>query len=250
MTMDSYNNFARVYDALTQNVDYAARAAYYDQMITRFGGNKGILLDFACGTGSMSMEFARMGYDVIGVDGSEEMLSAAMDKKFESGLSTIIYLCQQMQRLDLYGTIDAAVCALDSLNHITNEADLREAIRRVSLFTNPGGLFLFDMNTIYKHEQVLANNVFFYDEPEATCIWQNTLKSDHVVDIDLDLFIHETGNRYLRAGEHFSERAYSDSLLQSILAEAGFELLAVFDEDSEEKPRPDSERLVYIARKA
>ena len=138
--MNSYNDFALVYDTLTENVGYPRRAACYDRLITAHGGKKGILLDLACGTGSMSFEFAKLGYDVIGIDGSEEMLSVAMDKKLDGGADSVIFLCQQMQELDLFGTIDVTVCALDSLNHLVNLKDLQETFRRVSLFTNPGGL--------------------------------------------------------------------------------------------------------------
>lgn len=247
--MSSYTDFARVYDALTANIDYVGRAAYYHRMIKQFGGKKGILLDLACGTGSMSVEFARMGYDVIGVDASEEMLSAAMEKKFDSGLDSIIYLCQPMEGLDLYGTVDVTVCALDSLNHITEPEALQQALNRVSLFTNPGGLFLFDVNTIYKHEQVLADNIFLYDEPEVYCVWQNTSETNHMVCIDLDLFIPD-GDIYRRSVEQFSERAYAHEELCAMLERAGLKLLAVYDEDSANPPRADSERLIYITQKS
>ncbi len=247
--MSSYCDFASVYDAFTSNIDYPRRTAYYDRQIAAFGGKKGILLDLACGTGSMSFEFAKLGYDVIGIDGSEEMLSAAMDKKLESGIDSVIFLCQQMQELDLYGTIDATVCALDSLNHLTELKDLQEVFRRVSLFTNPGGLFLFDVNTLYKHREILGNNTFFYDEPGASCVWQNTFIEPDTVQIDLDFFIEAEHGLYRRAVEQFQERAYADETLQSMLRKAGFSVLAVYDEDSEVPPREASERVIYIAKK-
>lgn len=247
--MNSYNNFALVYDTLTANVGYSSRAACYDRLIRSFGGKKGILLDLACGTGSMSFEFAKLGYDVIGIDGSEEMLSVAMDKKIDSGVDSVIFLCQKMQELDLFGTTDVTVCALDSLNHLTNPEDLQETFRRVSLFTNPGGLFLFDVNTPYKHREVLADNTFFYDEPGVTCIWQNTLVEQDTVQIDLDLFIETEGGLYRRATEQFCERAYPEDLLRYMLEQARLEVLAVCGEDGKSSPCETSERVIYVTKK-
>lgn len=247
--MNSYNDFALVYDTLTENVGYPRRAACYDRLITAHGGKKGILLDLACGTGSMSFEFAKLGYDVIGIDGSEEMLSVAMDKKLDGGADSVIFLCQQMQELDLFGTMDVTVCALDSLNHLVNLKDLQETFRRVSLFTNPGGLFLFDVNTPYKHREVLADNTFFYDEPGVTCIWQNTLVEQDVVQVDLDLFIEIESGLYRRAAEQFCERAYPEDLLRSMLDKAGLEVLAVCGEDGKSSPCKTSERVIYVTKK-
>ena len=140
--MNSYSRFADYYDALTRNVDYKKRASYFHQILSGQNLPGNILLDLACGTGSLSVEFSRLGYDVIGVDASEDMLSQALQKKSELNLD-IIFLCQTMQELDLYGTVDGAVCALDSLNHITNPTGLQKALDRVSLFcTRRGRLFL------------------------------------------------------------------------------------------------------------
>lgn len=247
--MNSYNDFAQVYDILTTNVEYSKRAACYNRLITAAGGKKGILLDLACGTGSMSFEFLKYGYDVIGIDGSEEMLSVATDKKLEKKEESIIFLRQLMQELDLFGTVDVTVCSLDSLNHLVNPKDLQETFRRVSLFTNPGGLFLFDVNTPYKHREILADNTYFYDEPGVTCIWQNTLTEPDVVQIDLDLFIETENGLYKRAAEHFSERAYPDEKLRHMLKKAGFEIVAVYDEDGEHLPNETSERVIYVTKK-
>ena len=247
--MNSYNDFALVYDTLTSNVDYPSRAAYYDRMISAYGGKKGILLDLACGTGSMSFEYAKMGYDVIGIDGSEEMLSVAVEKKLDGAFQSVIFLCQKMQELDLFGTVDVTVCSLDSLNHLTSPADLQETFRRVSLFTNPGGLFLFDVNTPYKHQEILGNNTYFYDEPGVYCIWQNTLVEPDLVQIDLDLFIEAQNGLYQRTAEQFSERAYPDEILRPMLEQAGLTVLGVYDENSNHPPHETSERLVYITRK-
>ncbi|WRS28257.1 class I SAM-dependent methyltransferase [Oscillospiraceae bacterium MB08-C2-2] len=246
----SYSVFARHYDTLTDNVDYAARAKYFDSLIHRYNLGEGrLLLDLACGTGSLTLALADLGYECIGVDGSQEMLSMAYTK---TGIleKPPLFLCQDMEELDLYGTVDVAVCALDSLNHITAEADLREVFHRVGLFTNPGGLFLFDVNTFYKHQNILGDSVFVLEKPSVYCVWQNAFSSqDGVVEVTLDFFEKLESGRYNRSRECFCERAYPISVWEKLLEQAGFELLAIFHEDSFEPPQESSERLVFAARK-
>ena len=144
--MTGYSVFARYYDSLTANIDYYKRAEYFHDIISRFKTTEGnILLDLACGTGSIAEEMAKIGYDVIGVDYSDEMLGIALDKKFESGLN-IQYLCQDMRKLDLYGSMDVTVCALDSINHLGSLRDVKKVFQNVALFSEPDGLFIFDIN--------------------------------------------------------------------------------------------------------
>ena len=157
--MSAYGCFADVYDTLTSNIDYKELAGYYDRIITSHGGKRGILLDLACGTGSMSMQFSALGYDVIGVDLSTEMLSVAKEKPHKN----IEYLCQDMCELDMYGTIDVTVCVLDSINHLDSKEDILRCFKSVSLFCDPKGLFVFDINTVRKHRKVLADNTFVYN---------------------------------------------------------------------------------------
>lgn len=245
--MSSYEAFATVYDELTDDISYPNRAAYFDKLVELHGGKRGILLDLACGTGSLSEEFARLGYDVIGVDSSEEMLAAAMNKRVESGFD-ITYLHQRMQDLDLYGTIDVAVCALDSLNHLTSAKELQRAVDRVSLFLDPQGLFLFDVNTPYKHREVLANNIFVYDYDDVYLVWKNTLLEDDIVSFELDIF-EQDGEAYFRTTERFCERAYSKDQLQEVLDRAGLEVVGLYHEDSLEPPLSHSERVVYVTKK-
>ena len=131
--MSVYRSFSYFYDMLTENISYKQRAEYFDMLIKKHGGKKNLLLDLACGTGSLSEEMSRLGYDVIGVDGSEEMLNSAIEKKLESGLN-IQYLCQDMTKLDMFGTIDVTICALDSLNHLPDFGAIEKTVQRVSLF--------------------------------------------------------------------------------------------------------------------
>lgn len=247
--MSGYGSFAYYYDILTGNISYKKRAEYFDSLVKLHGGKKNILLDLACGTGSLSEEFSRMGYDVIGVDGSEMMLNEALDKKFDSGLN-IQYLCQDMTRLDMFGTIDVTVCALDSLNHLPDIEAVRKTIGRVSLFCEPQGLFLFDVNTPYKHKNVLGNNTFVYDMEEVYCVWQNTYsEKDNRVDISLDMFEKQENGSYVRYEESFSEIAPEISVIDEILKESGMEIAAKYDYDTLDPVREDSEKIVYAARK-
>ena len=176
--MSGYSAFARYYDELTANIDYKKRGEYFHSIIQRFKTTKeNILLDLACGTGSISEVMAGLGYDVIGVDNSDEMLGIALDKKFDSGLD-IQYLCQDMRKLDMFGTVDITVCALDSINHLASIDDVRKVFENVAFFSEQDGLFIFDVNTPYKHREILANNTFTYETENVYCVWENTLDPD------------------------------------------------------------------------
>ena len=170
--MGGYADFAAFYDRLTDDVGYPQRADYIAELLMEHGMKKGIVLDLACGTGSLTLELSKRGYEMIGVDASPDMLCAAQEKCAKAG-AEVLFLCQPMEALDLYGTVNAAVCTLDSLNHITDPDTLREVLRRVSLFLEPGGLFVFDVNTPYKHREVLGNHTFVYDLEGLYCVWQN-----------------------------------------------------------------------------
>lgn len=247
--MSGYGNFAHYYDILTGNISYKDRAAYFDMLIKKHGGKKDLLLDLACGTGSLSEEMCRLGYDVIAVDGSEEMLNEALDKKFDSGLN-IQYLCQDMTKLDMFGTIDVTICALDSLNHLPDLDAIKQTINRVSLFCEPGGLFIFDVNTPYKHKNVLGNNTFIYDMEDVYCVWQNTYtEEDNRVEMWLDFFEKQENGSYKRYDESFSEIAFDDAVIEKIVADSGMEIVGKYDYDTIEPTKADSEKIVYVAHK-
>ena len=249
--MAGYEGFASVYDALTGNVDYAAMGKWLCSLLAENGAGTGILLDLACGTGTLSAVFAKQGYDVIGVDASEEMLAEAREKQIAQGFDAL-FLCQRMEALDLYGTIDAAVCTLDSLNHLTDEATFCEALRRVALFMNDGGVFLFDVNTPYKHAQVLGSNTFVYDLDEVFCVWQNCFDEETgTTSITLDLFFadEEESDVYLRETEEFSERAWDLDWLAEQLQKVRFEVLKILDAETRGALTEKSERALFICKK-
>ena len=246
----SYGVFSEFYDALTANVSYDKVSQVLGSLLTRYGKSRGLLLDLACGTGSVSVRLAEKGYEVIGVDLSPEMLSEAQNKAYSAG-QNILFLCQDMTALDLYGTVDAAVCTLDGLCHLPDEESVQAALRKVSLFMNPGGVFLFDVNSVYKHRAVLGNNTFVYDTDDVYCVWQNTLLSDGVtVQMDLDFFepVSDAGD-YVRQSERFTERAYPKETLEAMLKKAGFTVLDVFDGYSGKPAHNTSERLLFAVRK-
>ncbi len=244
--------FARFYDSLTVDVDYRAKAAFLKKLAEHHGGGFRLVLDLACGTGSLAVELARLGAEVIAVDGSQEMLAQAMQKS--AGLDPpVLYLCQEMTGLDLYGTVDTTLCTLDSLDHLPGKEAIRETFRRVRLFTEPGGLFLFDMNTPEKHRDRLAGSAFVRETEEVCCVWQNSWDprdGDSGVLIDLDFFVREKGDRYRRSSESFREVAYPREEIAALLEETGFELLEVQGDYTGSPPRPGEERLVYVARRS
>ncbi len=248
--MAGYKSFSYFYDLLTENISYKKRAEYFDELIKRHGGKKNILLDLACGTGSLSEEMSRRGYDVIGVDNSEDMLNTAIEKKIENGLD-IQYLCQDMTQLDMFGTIDVTICALDGINHLLNISDIERTFKRVSLFCEPEGLFIFDINTPYKHKNILGNNTFVYDMETVFCIWQNTYNGndDNRVDMSLTFFEKLKNGMYERYEDEFSEIAFEEDIIDELLRKSGLKIAAKYDYDSFDPPKKDSEKLVYVTRK-
>lgn len=247
--MSGYSAFARYYDELTANIDYVKRGEYFHSLIKKFGKTDGkILLDLACGTGSISEVMAELGYDVIGVDNSDEMLGIAIEKKFDKGLN-IQYLCQDMRKIDMFGTVDVTVCALDSINHLSSLNDVRKVFEGVAFFSEIGGLFIFDVNTLYKHRRILADNTFTYETNNVYCIWENTLDAGtDEVRMHLEFFEREENGMYSRSSDDFSEKAYSEEELEKLLEECGFELLAKYGDDTYEAPAETTQRIVYTAR--
>ena len=244
--MSGYHIFSQFYDNLTFNVDYKKRADYIQSVLSLYGHDPGITLDLACGTGTLTVELKERGVDIYGIDGSYDMLSQAIDKAAEKELD-ILFLCQQMENIDLFGTIDTCICTLDSLNHITDRSKLQRTFDRVALFMNSGGYFLFDVNTVYKHREILGDNTFVYDTGDVYCVWQNSLKENNIVNIELNIFERE-GNIYRRSTERFKERAYEISELKEMLTRSGFEVVAVYNDMTTDELSDTADRAVFVAR--
>lgn len=245
--MESYNSFSEYYDSLMEDARYPDRCRYILDAASRYSHPLGKTLDLACGTGSLTLLLKQSGADVFGIDASAEMLNEAMQKSLAAN-EHILFVCQSMQSLALPYSIDTCVCTLDSLNHLTSAADVQKTFDGVSRYMSPGGLFIFDVNTVYKHRNVLSDNVFVMENDRVFCVWQNFPRGDNTVDISLDFFAEKDGV-YYRSSEDFSERAYSDVELRSMLQKSGFEVLAVHGDLTFEPPKADEQRVVYIARK-
>lgn len=242
--MSAYGIFANYYDLLTADVDYAGMCDYICSKIR----TKGILVDVACGTGQMAIALAKRGYEVIGIDASPLMLSQATAKAHNSG-ADILFLNQQMADIDLYGTADVFISTLDSLNHLSNQLQLSQVFHKVSLFLNPGGYFIFDVNTLYKHQYVLADNAYIYDCGEFFCAWQNEYREKNSsVDITLDFFVKD-GTKYRRESECFTEVYFSHETILSSLEQNGLKLLDITDDYSGKQPGEKTQRITYVAAK-
>ena len=245
----NYDIFAKFYDSLMRNADYKKRADYVCGLFKKYDRIPSLMLDVGCGTGEFTVLFAKKGIDMIGADPSSGMLSAAMDKAAQCGVAPLL-LCQSAENLDLYGTVDGAVCLMDSLNHITDYNLFCRAIERISLFLEPERLFIFDINTEYKHKKVLSQQTYTYENDTVFCCWQNSrCGENNVIDISLDFFAKKENGLYERLTERFSERAYTDPQIESALKKAGLQTVAVLGDLSDSAPLDTDERIFYITKK-
>ncbi len=241
----AYNEFAYFYDEFNGEADYEALYAQVKARLDAHGISSGILADLGCGTGELTLMLAQAGYDMIGIDQSEEMLCVVRDKAEQLGLSGGLLLLQQdLCALDLYGTIRGAVSTFDTLNHIP---DLDKAIANAAFFMEKGGVFLFDMNTPYKHQAVLGENVFTFEEEDARCVWRNHYDPDaRRVTITVDIDYQETGEHF---HEEFFEYTYTLEEIKAALEKNGFTLESVCDGESFGPLTEESERYFFCAVK-
>ena len=245
--MSGYTGLAAAYDKLmSANVDYRRMCGYVMALFSRHGHMPEIVLDAACGTGSLALQMLKRGIEVIGADASADMLAMAAQKAAAKGL-VLPLVNQPLEKLDLYGSVDGAVCTLDSLNHITGRRELYAAIKNIGTFLRPGGLFVFDVNTRYKHSHVLANRVFTYDLEDVFCTWQNRTKGD-VTRMTLDIFSRE-GTLWRRDSDTITERHWPHALLRDALAAAGMRIAGVYGEYTFGSPRTREERVFYVAKR-
>ena len=246
--MSSYESCARVYDLFMDNIPYEEWCEYLAGLLEDQGIREGLVLELGCGTGSMTERLAQAGYDMIGVDNSLEMLEAAIEKRDASG-SDILYLLQDMREFELYGTVRAVVSVCDSLNYITDPRDLLAVFRLVNNYLDPGGVFLFDLNTPYKYETLLGDSVIAENREEGSFIWENWYDSETKInEYDLTLFIKEKGELYRRFQETHFQRAYSVEEIKGLLEKAGLKPEGVWDAETMGQPGKESERLYFAAR--
>lgn len=245
--MEAYSALAPYYDAFNRDVPYDGILRFYQRLFARAGISPQLVLDLACGTGAMSIRLAAAGYEVIAADASSQMLSIASARPVPENAIAPIYLCQRMERLDLYGTIDAAVCCLDGVGYVTKPETLARAFSRVRLFLNPGGVFIFDVNSAYRLRH-LDEQAFTRECERAFCVYQaDYSEKTKLLTYTLDLFEQE-GRLYRRSTEYHRERAYEAQELTSMLLSAGFSDVELFGDCREAPPEPDEGRLFFLAK--
>lgn len=246
--MEAYTGFAAVYDMFMDNIPYGEWCEYLAGLLKEHGVEEGLVLDLGCGTGSLTELLADKGYDMIGIDYSEEMLDLAMEKKYESG-KDILYLCQDMREFELYGTVAAVVSICDCMNYITEPEDLTEVFRLVNNYLDPGGIFIFDLNTEYKYAEVMGECTIAEDRDDSSFIWENQYEPEEKINIyDLSIFVKEEEDLYRKYHETHYQRAYSMAEVKKSIEESGMEFLAAYDAFTKDAPKADSERIYVIAR--
>ena len=245
--MDAYKALAESYDRLTNDVDYAATVDFYEQILAREGLYPRTCVDLACGTGSVTEILARKGYEVTGVDMSEEMLTVAASKVMD--LERLpMFSCQRLEQLRLPRAVDMAVCALDSLDYILDPADCAEAIRRAYKVLNPGGIFIFDVNTPEKL-RAMDGQVFLDEDDDVYCVWRGEFDEEtNICSYGMDLFQRQ-GAVWHRSFEEHQEYAYSQAQLTGFLKAAGFTHIEVYADRLFEAPRAGEQRIYFKARK-
>ena len=246
--MSAYEKFAQVYDLFMDNIDYEGWAEYVTDRLREYEITDGLVLELGCGTWTMTGLLASKGYDMIGVDNSEEMLAEAMEKRVESG-QDILYLLQDMQEFELYGTVRAVVSVCDSLNYITDRDELRHVFELVNNYLDPEGIFLFDMNTVHKYRDLLGDTTIAENRDEGSFIWDNSYDEEEGLNYyELAVFLPREDGLYEKSEEVHCQKAYPQEEIETLIKEAGMELLAVYDAYTLNPATEDSERLFFVAR--
>lgn len=241
--MDPYGKFSEVYDRLMEDVPYKEIADLVDIKIKKYNIKNNIVLDLACGTGTLTQELSKKGYEMIGADASPEMLQRAQEKN-----PGTLFLNQPMENFELYGTVGAIVCSLDSINYLLDDEKLYETFRLCNNYLEPDGLLIFDINTEYKFKNVLYDNIFTFDNGEIFYAWENNYVEDEkLCDFYLTFFVKE-GQTYSRFDEVHTERVYSDVEIVNALEANGFQVLEKLDGFTENAATEMSERVLYVCK--
>jgi ubiquinone/menaquinone biosynthesis C-methylase UbiE len=252
--MEAYTDFASVYDKFMDDTPYEKWCGNIVSKLGEYGINDGLVLELGCGTGSMTELLAAKGYDMIGVDCSDEMLNIAVDKKQKSGYD-ILYLNQDMREFELYGTVRAVVSVCDSLNYLLLDEDIVECFKLVNNYLDPSGVFFFDFNTKYKYETVIGDSVIAENREDCSFIWENFYDSQECInEYDLTIFVKDeqtatdANERFLRFQEVHLQRGYTLEEMKSFINEAGLVLREVYDADTLGEVTETSERIYCVAQ--
>ena len=243
--MKEYTDFANVYDMFMDNVPYEEWGYYIVNTLKDYNIDNGIILDLGCGTGKITKFLSQNGYDMIGIDNSFDMLNIAMNSKDGED---ILYLCQDMREFELYGTVRAVISVCDSLNYITDKEDLVTVFKLVNNYLDPNGLFIFDINSVYKYEKILSDNTFAENRDEASFIWENYYsREDMINEYMLTLFV-KNGEMYEKFEETHYQKAYELDEIIEIIGIAGMEYLGYYEAFTKEEVKNDTERIFVICK--
>lgn len=260
--MKAYTDFAYVYDTFMDETPYEEWSLFLQEKIKQYGisrpersedaieSEKNLVLDLGCGTGTLTELLAEAGYDMIGVDNSCDMLNIAREKSAEKGLE-ILYLLQDMRELDLYSTIGTVVSVCDSLNYLLTTEDLEKTFRLVKNFLYPGGIFIFDFNTVYKYAEVIGDTTIAENREDCSFIWENYYyPEERINEYDVTVFVEEEEDLYRKFTETHYQRGYTFAEMEELVTKAGMSVIEALDADTKGPVRPDSERIYIIAGKS
>lgn len=259
--MESYQDFAYVYDEFMDETPYDEWCERIDSLIEKYGvsqkqrdaedvleSEKNLVLDLGCGTGTLTEMLYEKGYDMIGVDNSDSMLAVAMEKKATSG-SEILYLLQDMRELELYSTVGTVISVCDSINYILDEEELLEVFTRVNNYLYPGGIFIFDFNTDYKYRQVIGDRVIAENRDTCSFIWENYYdEEENINEYDVTIFVQEEGELFRRFTETHLQKGYTKDTIVCLLERAGMCVLEEKDADTNGEITEKSERIYIVAK--
>ena len=244
-----YITFAQVYDKLMRDIDYEAMAAHVVHIFDSHHVHPSLVLDLGCGTGSLALSMIDRGFELIGVDNSPDMLGCASRKASSAG-KDLLLLLQDIRSFELYGTVGAILATMDVLNYVRDKRQMLKTFRLVRNYLDPGGLFLFDLNSPYKLSVLLPGQTFYQVDDEVTWLWNSTYdKRRAVCTFDLTFFLSDGEGRYLRHDEIHEERAWREDEIRELLGLAGLDCLSVRDGFTVHKPGPKTERLFFVARR-
>ena len=245
--MNSYTGFAEFYDLFMDNIPYKEWCDYLISLLKEYNIHNGLVLDMGCGTGNITELLASSGYDMIGIDNSEDMLTAAMDKRYDSGLD-ILYLLQDMREFELYGTVAAAVSICDSMNYILEYDELVTVFKLVNNYLDPQGIFIFDLNTIFKYEN-MGDTVIAENREEGSFIWENSyFKDKRLNQYDLTIFAKDEDERYTKFEETHIQRGYTLDEIKNALKDAGLEFVTSYSAFTREPVKGNEDRIYILAK--
>lgn len=245
--MEAYTDFARVYDTFMDETPYDGWCTYIKGVLQDHGIGKGLALELGCGTGTMTELLADAGFDMIGIDNSEEMLEIAMEKREDSG-KDILYLLQDMREFELYGTVASVISVCDSINYLLDPEDVLDTFRLVNNYLDPGGIFIFDFNTVHKYETVIGDAVIAENREDCSFIWENYYHQEECInEYQLTIFVKED-TLYRKFEETHYQRGYTLEEMKALVGKSGLELLDAYEAFTKEAPTAESERIYMVCR--